>query len=127
MADYVATLDVPKDDDAPLFPEAHAAVVKEGRVVTLSNQFHALMAVAGLVEKRTHISTGKGRGAKRAGGQISFHSLRHTTVTMLKKAGVSDAMTQQIIGHDSIAVSRGYTHLDEADVAKAMKKIEDAL
>jgi integrase len=127
MADYVAALDAPNDPDAPLFPEAHAAVVKEGRVVTLSNQFHALMAVAGLVEKRTHISTGKGRGAKREGGQVSFHSLRHSTVTMLKKAGVSDAMTQQIIGHDSIAVSRGYTHLDSSDVAKAMKKIEDAL
>jgi len=127
MADYVAALDAPNDPDAPLFPEAHAAVVKEGRVVTLSNQFHALMAVAGLVEKRTHISTGKGRGAKREGGQVSFHSLRHSTVTMLKRAGVSDAMTQQIIGHDSIAVSRGYTHLDGADVAKAMKKIEDML
>jgi integrase len=127
LADYVATLDAPNDPDAPLFPNAYASVIKEGRVVTLSNQFHNLMAEAGLVEKRTHVSEGKGRGAKRAGGQISFHSLRHSTVTMLKKAGVSDAMTQQIIGHDSIAVSRGYTHLDGADVAKAMTKIEDML
>ena len=127
LADYVGTLDAPNDPDAPLFPNAYASVVKEGRVVTLSNQFHNLMAEAGLVEKRTHVSKGKGRGASRAGGQISFHSLRHSTVTMLKRAGVSDSMAQEIIGHDSIAVSRGYTHLDSADVAKAMNKIEDML
>jgi len=127
LADYVATLTAPDDPDAPLFPNAHASVVKEGRVVTLSNQFHALMADTGLVAKRTHVSKGKGRGAKREGGQVSFHSLRHSTVTMLKRAGVSDSMAQEIIGHDSIAVSRGYTHLDSADVSKAMKKIAKML
>jgi integrase len=127
LADYVATLSPPDDPDAPLFPKAYASVSEKGRVVTLSNQFHALMAEAGLVEKRKHDSTGKGRGAKREGGEISFHSLRHSTVTMLKKAGVSDALAQEIIGHDSVAVSRGYTHLDGADVAKAMKKIEEMI
>jgi hypothetical protein len=35
-------------------------------------------------------STGKGRNQAREASEISFHSLRHSAVTMLKAAGVSD-------------------------------------
>jgi integrase len=125
LAEYLSTLDAPDDPDAPLFPKAHAAVGKAGRVVTLSNQFHDLMVEAGLVPARTHESKGKGRNAKRVGAKISFHSLRHSAVTMLKAAGVSDALAREIIGHDSEVVSRGYTHLNTDDVAKAINKLPD--
>jgi hypothetical protein len=30
----------------------------------------------------------------------------------MKSAGVGESMVMEIIGHDSEAVSRGYTHLD---------------
>jgi integrase len=40
--------------------------------------------------------------------EISFHSLRHSAVTLLKAAGVSDFIAREIVGHDSAAVSRQY-------------------
>jgi integrase len=125
LAEYLGDQEVPEDPDAPFFPAAYAAVVKAGRVVTLSNQFYELMVEAGLAKARSHESKGKGRDSKRTGGRISFHSLRHSAVTLLKASGVSDALAREIIGHDSDLVSRGYTHLDSEDVARAINKLPD--
>jgi hypothetical protein len=47
----------------------------------------------------------------------------HPAVTMLKAAGVSDFMAREIIGHDSAAVSREYTHLTTDDKRAAMKRL----
>src|SRR5260370_24957336 len=33
--------------------------------------------------------------------EVTFHSLRHTAVTLLKDAGVPQAVVQELIGHDS--------------------------
>ena len=54
----------------------------------LSNQFREILVDAGLVEPlpRGHKSTGKGRDQAREASEISFHSLRHSAVTMLKAA-----------------------------------------
>jgi integrase len=35
---------------------------------------------------------------------LPFHSLRHTATTLLKSAGVSDAVAREFIGHDSPTV-----------------------
>ena len=43
--------------------------------------------------------------------EISFHSLRHSAVTLLKAAGVSDFIAREIIGHESAAVSRQVTRI----------------
>jgi hypothetical protein len=54
-----------------------------------------ILAAAGLNEARSHKvedeDQRKGRASKRAVSEISFHSLRHTNVSPLKNAGVSDA------------------------------------
>ena len=82
---------------------------------------------AGLVEPlaRGHKSTGKGRDQAREASEISFHSLRHSAVTMLKAAGVSDFMAREIVGHESAAVSRQYTHLTTDDKRAAMQRLPD--
>jgi len=41
----------------------------------------------------TSVPNEKGRNASREQNEISFHSLRHTATTLLKAAGVSDAVT----------------------------------
>ena len=87
--------------DAPLFPNAYATVQRQGRAGNLSNQFHKILVAAGFANKRSHHSTGKGRDASREQNEISFHSLRHTATTLLKAAGVSDAITREFIGHES--------------------------
>jgi len=46
-------------------------------------------------------------------------------VTMLKAAGVSDFMAMQIVGHESSAVSRQYSHLSVDDLRRSMAKLPD--
>ena len=75
--------------------------------------------------KHWHGNSGKGRKSAREPSEISFHSLRHSAVTMLKAAGVSDFVAREIVGHDSAAVSRQYTHLTTDDKRKAMAQLPD--
>src|SRR5262249_3301290 len=118
LADYLASLPASDKPNAFIFP--HAASAK--RTASLSNQFRNILVEAGLVEPlpRGHKSTGKGRNQAREASEISFHSLRHSAVTMLKSAGVSDFMAREIVGHESTAVSRQYTHLTTDDKRAAM-------
>jgi integrase len=121
LTDYLSTLPAGDDPDAHIFPRAASA----NRTGTLSNQFYEILVAAGLAEPRRHASTGKGRGAQREISEISFHSLRHSAVTFLKAAGVSDALAREIVGHESAAVSRQYTHIAVADLRKAMRNLPD--
>jgi hypothetical protein len=43
----------------------------------------------------------------------------------LKRAGVSDAVAREIIGHESAAVSRLYTNIDTPTLEAALAKMED--
>jgi integrase len=64
------------------------------------------------------------KSTKRETSELSFHSLRHTATTWLKSAGVADSIARAIIGHESVAVSRSYTHLDMQTMREAMAKVE---
>jgi hypothetical protein len=44
---------------------------------------------------------------------------------MLKAAGLSDFFAREIVGHDSAAVSRHYTHLSTEDLRAAMQRLPD--
>src|SRR5207253_7635553 len=121
LADYLASLPTNDEPNAYIFPRAATAT----RTGTLSNQFREILVDAGLVDPRSHESTGKGRSKPREASTISFHSLRHSAVTMLKAAGVSDVMAREIVGHESAAVSRQYTHLTTSDLRNAMQRLPD--
>jgi hypothetical protein len=93
-----------------------------------NRQFESCGVVtAGLAElwPLGHKSTGKGLDQAREAREISFHSLRHSAVTMLKAAGVSDFIAREIVGHESAAVSRQYTHLSTDDKRAAMQRLPD--
>jgi integrase len=121
LADYFESIPSSDSLTAPVFPRA-AGVERTG---TLSNQFHKLMEQAGLVAVRKNVDTGQGHKNRRVVGPLSFHSLRHSTVTFLKAAGVSDAVAQAIAGHASAAVSQIYTHLDTPTLRSAIEKLPD--
>jgi integrase len=110
------------DPDAPIFPRL--AVLDQS---TLSGQFSSILGKAGLVEKKPHRKTGDGRGARRDTSGLCFHCLRHSATSMLKNAGVSDGVAQELIGHDSAAVSRGYTHYDPATLRRGVDSLPDIL
>ena len=80
---------------------------------------------ADLLNRAGHKSTGKGRNQAREASEISFHSLRHSAVTMLKAAGVSDFMAREIVGHESAAICRQYTHLTTDDKRAALLRVPD--
>jgi integrase len=102
-----------------------AALVKSGGTGTLSRQFSELLAGIGLATKKDHKGGGHGRDARRTSSGLTFHCLRHTATSLLKNAGVSDAVAMEIIGHDSEAISRVYTHISQDALRKAIKALPD--
>jgi integrase len=121
LSDYLASLPANDNPNAHIFPRAASAK----RTGTLSNQFHEILVAAGLVEPRGHKATGKGRSHAREASEISFHSLRHSAGTMLKASGLSDVFAREIVGHESAAISRQYTHLSTDDLRNAMRRLPD--
>jgi integrase len=119
LSDYLTSLPGNDNPNAFIFP--HAASAKQ--TSTLSYRFRDILVDAGLVEPRR--ATGKGRSQARETSEISFHSLRHSAVTMLKAAGLSDVFAREIVGHESAAISRQYTHLSTDDLRAAMQRVPD--
>ena len=124
LLDYL--LKVPATDDPKefVFPRAAARLVRcrEEHGGGLSNQFHDILASAGLVQRRSHqkATDGSGRAGRRRSSEISFHSLRHTATSLLKNAGVPQSVVMDIIGHESRAVSQIYTHVGETEKRQAV-------
>jgi integrase len=101
-------------DDSPIFPISNAKLEKHrGNTSRLSDQFQGLLASLNYAEKRTHHTRGNGRNAKRAFSPLSFHSFRHFLTSQLHRAGVAPAIVKDIIGHESEAVHRIYTDIDD--------------
>jgi integrase len=122
---FVKKLPASDNPAGPLFPRAHAVVQRQGRAGNLSNQFHKILVAAGLADKRSHHSTGKGRNVSREQNEISVHSLRHTATTLLKSAGVSDAVAREFISRDSPTVSKQYSHIPTDTLRQAANKLPD--
>jgi integrase len=104
-----------------LFPKA----AKTNRTSTLSNQFYEILVDAGLAEKRKHVRQASGRDGRRRFNEISFHALRHTATSLMKNAGISPAIVQDIVGHDSPALSAHYTHIEESAKRQAIQSMPD--
>lgn len=118
---YLLSLPGADDPKAPIFPKV-SAVSRSG---TLSNQFYEILSDAGLVPVRTHQKTGSGRSKKRAFNELGFHSLRHTATSVMKNAGISSAIVEDIVGHDSSAMSALYTHIDDEAKRRAITAMPD--
>jgi integrase len=123
---HIDALPAGDDPRQPIHARAFASVAKSGKVGTLSRQFYELMAHAGLVVPKKHrASAGDGKGDRRTMSEISFHGLRHTATSLLKNAGVSPAIVQDIIGHESEAISANYTHIEESAKRSALSLLPD--
>jgi integrase len=117
-------LSLPSSDDpkAPLHPRAYAVLKTENsRVASLSNQFSELLVEAGLRPPKSREATGLSRSRPRSSSELSFHSLRHTAVSLLKNAGVPHAVAQALAGHESPEISQLYTHVGEEGLARAIQ------
>jgi integrase len=90
---------------------------------SLSNQFGEILVRCGFREKKSHRKDKERQTDTRKLNELSFHSLRHSAVSLMKNAGISPAVVQDLIGHDSEAVSRVYTKIE----TEAKRKAVDAL
>lgn len=127
LLDYLVKIPATDNPKAFVFPLAAGQLARSRTEHTagLSNQFHDILASAGLVQRRSHqkAKDGSGRAARRRSSEISFHSLRHTATSLLKNAGVPQSVVMDIIGHESKAVSQVYTHVGEAEKRQAMEAL----
>lgn len=106
------------DPRAPLFARAFAGRQRDIPTGTLSNQFYRLMTKAGVVPSQSN-------NASRTSNGLGFHCLRHTATSLLKAAGASDVVAREIVGHESAAVSRTYSHIDSSTLRVAIDRMPD--
>jgi integrase len=120
LRDHLLVLPAPDNARAPVHPRAAATMqAQQGRVGTLSRQFAEVLIAAGLRPPRDHGSRGIGRRGRRVGEELSYHSLRHTAVSLLKDAGFPDAVVMALVGHESAAMSARYTHVGKEALQRA--------
>jgi integrase len=128
LRETLLALPSPDDPDAPLHPHAYKIVTSQnGRVSTLSNEFAELLMRAGLrVRRKRNKSLGQGRGGRpRQQMAQSYHSLRHTSASLLKDAGVPDAVVMALVGHESSAMSQRYTHVGKEALTRAAEALPE--
>jgi integrase len=125
LRQHVLSLPAGESSDTPIHPRAFEAVQRQGRAISVSNWFVELLVQAGLRAKQNHQGRGIGRAAKRAPSQLSFHSLRHTAVSLLKDAGIPQAVVQELVGHDSEQMSALYTHVGREALERAASSLPE--
>ena len=64
-------------------------------------------------------------GRRKRTPEATFHSLRHTFVSLAANAGVSLSVIAAIVGHESTAMTRHYYHESEAALRSAVEAIPD--
>jgi len=69
---------------------------------------------------KTAFETAKGRAGIT---NFRFHNLRHYAVTNLRRAGVDDATTMAIIGHQSPQMWKRYNTIDASELKPAAAKV----
>ncbi len=77
-----------------------------------------------LIFKAAHIETSvKIEGRRTRTPEATFHSLRHTFVSLAANAGVPLPVVQSIVGHSSTAMTRHYYHENEEALRQAVAAI----
>ncbi len=64
---------------------------------------------------------------RKVGGGFTFHDLRHTFNTNMRKAGVPESVVMKITGHETREMFDRYNTVDEDDAEKAVNKLESYL
>jgi integrase len=112
LEDYLLSLPTPKSDEEYLFPSLAGR-----RSTNLSKQFSRLMDAARIDNRDVRK---RGEGATRDVRALSFHSLRHSFVSQLASANVSEEQRMELTGHTTRDVHKLYTELKLEQLQKAI-------
>jgi len=66
------------------------------------------------------IPTSKPGAGQRAQCEVGFHSLRHSFVSLCRAANAPLSVVESLVGHNSPAMTRHYTHTGEAAALEAV-------
>jgi integrase len=121
LRDHIAALPSSDDPQAAIHPWFYTRY-SEGRGRP-SYRLTELFAKAGLRARATYPKTRSGRVGPCKVHELSFHSLRHSTVSLLKEAGVPDAVVMELVGHSALAMSLHYTHVGMDALRSAADKL----
>jgi integrase len=128
LTKHIESLPCSPNPLSPLHPRAWEIVDSQGRTGALSRQFGELLARAGLRAYSPHnVSLGVTRSGPRNRYGLSFHSLRRTATTLLHEAGISQAVAQTYVGHDSEGVHQVYISVGDEALSKAAAAFPDLL
>lgn len=58
---------------------------------------------------------------------VKLHGARHTTVSLLLDLGVDPEIIRRIVGHSTIAATRGYMHADKSTLRNALESLSREL
>ena len=119
LKEHIMAMPTPDDPNAAVHPRAYATLARDRRVRCLSNQFGKLLAAAGLRPSLRNVCRGVGRSGRREALALSFHCLRHTTVSLMREGGAPEAAVMEMVGHNSVSISRHYCHVGHAALQKA--------
>lgn len=107
--------------DAPVFPTLSRMRVGAG--AGLSQLFVKIMEAAGVDRGKRSRETKSEGSAGRTIYERGFHSLRHTFVSWLRTAGVSEEDRMALSGHTTRESHQIYSHADEAALRQAIAKL----
>lgn len=104
LYDMLKRLHDARDGEEPyVFPSAASMYFSSSS--TPSQCFTNILVGMGILEQRTKKATGDRHNVS----PKSFHSIRHTVVSMLRSSNQFSAdVTREIVGHDSEQIERGY-------------------
>ena len=105
-----------ENSSGPVLPELSAVYKKD--VSALSRRITRVFASCGI---ETHSMGERGRNLP----DVTFHSLRHSFVSLSANAGTPLAIVQSIVGHSSPAMTRHYFHESEEALRRATAALPD--
>lgn len=105
-------------------PEDRSGFVMDGIAQDFVSRRWAVSRNLGRIFRKSNITTNvRLEGRERRTPLATFHSLRHTFVSMAVNAGVPLATVQSIVGHTSTAMTRHYYHPSEDALRQAVNAI----
>ena len=104
------------DQHGPVIPELHEWY-ESGKTHPIQHALKIIFHEAGI---KTSVMVG---GRKRATQDATFHSLRHTFVSLAVNAGVPISVVQSIVGHESNTMTRHYYHEQLPQLQSAVAEI----
>jgi integrase len=116
---HIRSLPVRSDRAAPVHPRAYRVMVTQRTPSNLCIEFAKVLKRAGLRPNGTR------RVIRRTNYELSFHSLRHAFVSLLKDAGAPEAAVMEQAGHSSKEMSAHYTHTGLDALERAVRLLPE--